>query len=56
MYTVVIAIDANFRLKRRNISSYTKDPPLAPGWGFFVDAPDYHEHCLKHANQDDVSA
>ncbi|KAG1801184.1 hypothetical protein EV424DRAFT_1474766 [Suillus variegatus] len=41
MYSVFLAIDANFRLKRRAISSDTKDPGLSSGWGYFVNEKHY---------------
>ncbi|EKM53869.1 uncharacterized protein PHACADRAFT_29178 [Phanerochaete carnosa HHB-10118-sp] len=36
VYTMVIAINANFRLRRRAVSSDARDPPLGPSWGFFI--------------------
>ncbi|KAG2122214.1 hypothetical protein DEU56DRAFT_873634 [Suillus clintonianus] len=41
MYSVFLAIDANFRLKRRAISSDRKDPGLSNGWGYFVNEGHY---------------
>ena len=52
---MLIAIDANFRLKRRAVSSNERDPALGSGWGYFVEDLPYREHVLKHADQDDVS-
>lgn len=49
-----IAIDANFRLKRRAISSNARDPALASGSGYFVEDTAYGEHVLKHADEQDV--
>ena len=53
---MLISIDANFRLKRRAVSSNERDPALGSGWGYFVEDPPYREHVLKHADQDDVSS
>jgi hypothetical protein len=41
LYAVFLAIDANFRLKRKDVSSEEKDPGLSNGWTFFgeVNAP-----------------
>ncbi|KAG1834036.1 hypothetical protein DFJ58DRAFT_735912 [Suillus subalutaceus] len=44
MYSVFLAIDANFRLKCRAISSDSKDPGLSSGWGYFVDEKHYKAH------------
>lgn len=52
---MMVAIDANFRLKRRAVSSNTRDPALSSGSGFFVRDAAYREHVLKYADQADVS-
>ncbi|EKM51329.1 uncharacterized protein PHACADRAFT_165908 [Phanerochaete carnosa HHB-10118-sp] len=44
VYTMVTAIDANFWLRRRAVSLDARDPPLGPGWGFFVSGKEYKEH------------
>ncbi|KAG5635184.1 hypothetical protein H0H81_012123 [Sphagnurus paluster] len=36
LYTLFIAINANFRLKRKHISSNEEDPSLSNGWSYFV--------------------
>lgn len=54
IYTMAIAMDANFRLKRRAVSNNVRDPALGSGWGYFVEDTAYNEHILRHANQDDV--
>ena len=53
-YTLVLAVDANFRLKRRAVSSTERDPALCDGWGYFVQEKPYLEHVLAHATQEDV--
>ena len=50
-----MAIDANFRLKRRMVSNDARDPSLAPGAGYFVLNDEYTEFLLKHVGQDEVS-
>jgi hypothetical protein len=55
IYTLVVAIDANFRLKRRAVSSNERDPALGDGWGYFVEDKPYLDYVLKHADQEDVS-
>ena len=54
IYTTFVAIDANFRLKRRAISNETQDPSMSSGWGYFVEGTDYRKHILKYTNQEDV--
>ncbi|KAG2047143.1 hypothetical protein BDR06DRAFT_976975 [Suillus hirtellus] len=36
-----IHIDANFRLKRRMVSTDQRDPGLSQGWGYFIDESEY---------------
>jgi len=36
-------LDANFRLKRRRISSEATDPSLSKGWSYFVEEDMYKE-------------
>ncbi|KAF7795842.1 hypothetical protein EIP86_007009 [Pleurotus ostreatoroseus] len=55
IYTMILAIDANFRLKRRAVSSNERDPALGSGWGYFVTDEPYREHVLQYANQEDIS-
>ena len=52
---MVIAVDANFRLKRRAISSNQRDPALGSGMGYFVEDTEYRKHVLRYADQKDVS-
>lgn len=41
LYALFLAIDANFRLARRNVSSDTVDPGLNRGYVFFVEEQAY---------------
>lgn len=43
LHTLFIGLDANFRLKRRNISSSAADPSLSKGWAYFVNEDDFKE-------------
>ena len=54
IYLLILAIDANFRLKRRAVSNDARDPSLMSGYGYFVQDSSYREHILSHADQDDV--
>ncbi|KAG2112875.1 hypothetical protein DEU56DRAFT_874348 [Suillus clintonianus] len=42
LYGLFVAIDANFRLKRKVVSKDSVDPSLSCGWGYFVE-----EHAYK---------
>ncbi|KAJ7265087.1 hypothetical protein C8J57DRAFT_1622132 [Mycena rebaudengoi] len=48
LYALFLAIDANFRLKRKDVSSEEKDPGLSPGWAFFCEVGKYMQHVEKH--------
>ncbi|KAF8074792.1 hypothetical protein FPV67DRAFT_1409041 [Lyophyllum atratum] len=53
LYALFIGIDANFRLKRRVVSSEERDPSLGGGWAFFVEESGYKEYleardCVTH--------
>lgn len=37
-------MDANFRLKRKDVSSEEADPGLGTGWSFFCDVTAYMAH------------
>ncbi|GJF00762.1 CxC2 domain-containing protein [Phanerochaete sordida] len=55
IYTTFVAIDANFRLKRRAISNETRDPSMSSGWGHFVEGGPYREHLKNYVTQEDIS-
>ncbi|TFK60098.1 hypothetical protein BDN72DRAFT_779845 [Pluteus cervinus] len=46
-----LAMDANFRLKRRVKSSENVDPSLNKGWAYFVDHEPYMEHIQQFSDQ-----
>ena len=48
-------IDACFRFKRRQISSYEKDPELGPGLAYVVAWEPYREYLLSRTKEEDVS-
>ena len=54
IYTLFVAMDANFRLKRRAVSSDERDPALASGGGYFVEDKEYKEYLLAHVDQEEV--
>ncbi|KAJ6458475.1 hypothetical protein C8R45DRAFT_1056282 [Mycena sanguinolenta] len=44
LYTIYIALDACFRLKRQLVSSELKDPDLGSGWAYMVETEPYREY------------
>ncbi|RDX39929.1 hypothetical protein OH76DRAFT_1366991 [Lentinus brumalis] len=55
LYVMCVAIDACFRLKRRQVSSEEKDPILGSGWGYFVEDTGYQTVLKGYGEQDEVS-
>ncbi|KAG1759135.1 hypothetical protein EDD22DRAFT_981161 [Suillus occidentalis] len=51
LYSLFLAIDANFRLKRRFVSNDVKDPGLSRGWGYFVEEQQYKAYLHDHADE-----
>ena len=54
LYETCIAIDANFRLKRRAISNEDRDAALGSGWGYFVQDKQYRRYILENTEQAEV--
>ncbi|KAJ7043422.1 hypothetical protein C8F04DRAFT_1250850 [Mycena alexandri] len=55
LYTLFIALDACFRLKRRLVSSELRDPGLGTGWAYFVEQEPYREYLLTTTNETEMS-
>jgi hypothetical protein len=51
LYALFLALDANFRLKRKDVSSEEKDPGLGNGWAFYCDVVAYMEHVKRNWDQ-----
>ncbi|KAJ7016361.1 hypothetical protein C8F04DRAFT_1202400 [Mycena alexandri] len=51
IHALFVAMDANFRLKRKDVSTEEKDPGLGNGWAFFCEVKAYMEHVKKNWNQ-----
>jgi hypothetical protein len=51
LYALFVAIDANFRLKRRIVSKDSTDPGLSRGWAYFVDETAYKAYLLDHSSK-----
>ncbi|KAJ7050750.1 hypothetical protein C8F01DRAFT_1263635 [Mycena amicta] len=54
-HALMLALDANFRMKNRIRPKERNDPPLGPGLGFFVAPGPYKEHIKNYVTEDDVS-
>jgi len=48
LYALFLALDANFRLKRKNVSSDEADPGLSKGWAYIVEETKYKAHLELH--------
>ncbi|KAJ7017626.1 hypothetical protein C8F04DRAFT_1279060 [Mycena alexandri] len=48
LYGLFLALDANFRLKRKDVSSEEKDPGLGRGVAFYGEVKKYMAHLAKH--------
>ncbi|KAJ7058604.1 hypothetical protein C8F01DRAFT_990484 [Mycena amicta] len=55
LYTLMLALDANFRLKNRIRKNKKKDPSLGPGWGCLVESEEYKDHLRDYVAESDVS-
>ncbi|KAF7358324.1 CxC2 domain-containing protein [Mycena venus] len=51
LYALFLALDANFRLKRKDVSSEEKDPGLGNGLAFYGKVEAYMHHVKKHWHQ-----
>ena len=52
LYSLFIAIDANFRLKLKTRG--IKDPELGSGLAYFVSAPKFEAHLMSRVNEEAV--
>ncbi|KAJ7797038.1 hypothetical protein B0H14DRAFT_3494232 [Mycena olivaceomarginata] len=48
LYAIFLALDANFRLQRKDVSTEKHDPGLGEGWVFFGEVKKYMAHLDKH--------
>jgi hypothetical protein len=53
LYALILAIDANFRLKNKD-RKVTNDPPLGDGWAHWVPHEPYHKYIQKYGHQEEV--
>ncbi|KAJ7064182.1 hypothetical protein C8F01DRAFT_1250435 [Mycena amicta] len=55
LYGLMLALDANFRLKNRMRANERHDPSLGSGWSYFMDDEPYKEHLRDYVAEEDVS-
>ncbi|RDX40751.1 hypothetical protein OH76DRAFT_1459407 [Lentinus brumalis] len=48
LYRLYLAIDANFRLKRKKVSNSEADPSLSAGCAYYVEQNGYHVHLATY--------
>jgi hypothetical protein len=51
LHALFLALDANFRLKRKNVSSDEADPGLSKGWAYIVEETKYKEYLELHKDE-----
>ncbi|TFK81406.1 hypothetical protein K466DRAFT_502162 [Polyporus arcularius HHB13444] len=56
IYMMTVALDACFRLKRRDVSDVQKDPILGSGWAYFVEDTGYRELLSAYGDQKEMSS
>ncbi|KAJ7038747.1 hypothetical protein C8F04DRAFT_909699, partial [Mycena alexandri] len=54
LYMLLLAMDANFRLKNRLRANETQDPSLGSGLGYFVEEDGYKKHITNYVAEKDV--
>ena len=55
LYTGIISLDANFRLKNNLVSNYSQDPGLGVGWAYLLPRIAYKAYVLSKASDEEVS-
>ncbi|KAJ7068896.1 hypothetical protein B0H15DRAFT_793973 [Mycena belliarum] len=55
LYMLLLAIDANFKMKNRIRKNERYDPSLGPGWGAFVEPSGYKKHLSTYVGEEDIS-
>ncbi|KAJ7859224.1 hypothetical protein B0H14DRAFT_3631010 [Mycena olivaceomarginata] len=55
LYMLLVALDANFKLKNCMRPNEHPDPPLGPSWGYFVQASKYRKVLKNYVAEKDVS-
>ncbi|KAJ7036232.1 hypothetical protein C8F04DRAFT_1258078 [Mycena alexandri] len=55
LYMLIVALDANFKLRNRLRKNEINDPSLGPGWGAFVEPTEYKAHLKNYVAEKDIS-
>ncbi|PBK83694.1 hypothetical protein ARMGADRAFT_1048377 [Armillaria gallica] len=55
LYVLLLCMDANFRLKNQMVLSYSRDPGLGIGWGYFVLRAPFEGYVIDHTSDEDIS-
>ncbi|KAJ7147717.1 hypothetical protein C8R43DRAFT_1129633 [Mycena crocata] len=48
LYALFLALDANFRMRRKMVSSEEKDPSLGDGWSFYGRIAPYYDYLARN--------
>ncbi|KAG6848619.1 hypothetical protein H0H93_015447 [Arthromyces matolae] len=51
LHSLFVGIDANFRMKRKDVSNDDLDPDLGKGFAYFVEEKTYKAHLENHRNE-----
>lgn len=54
LYTLIVCMDANFRLKNQLVSNYSQDPGLGIGLAYMVPREPAEQYALSRASDADV--
>ncbi|KAJ7022824.1 hypothetical protein C8F04DRAFT_970935 [Mycena alexandri] len=55
LFRLILAMDANFKMKNRIRAREHNDPSLGPGFGAFVEPKEYKKHLCKYVGEKDIS-
>ncbi|KAJ6458992.1 hypothetical protein C8R45DRAFT_913193 [Mycena sanguinolenta] len=55
LFRLIVALDANFKIKNRIRAREHDDPSLGPGWGVFVAPTQYKKHLRNYVAEKDIS-
>ncbi|KAJ7711507.1 hypothetical protein B0H16DRAFT_1480292 [Mycena metata] len=55
LYMLIVALDANFKLKNRIRTNATYDPPLGAGCEYFVEPKEYKKHLKNYVPEKDIA-
>ncbi|KAK7033760.1 CxC2 domain-containing protein [Favolaschia claudopus] len=55
LFMLILAVDANFRMRNRLRANAHEDPPLASGWGYMQEEKAYKTHLRNAVPEKDIS-